>query len=469
MTGPVPWQYHQVLAAIGANPDDTNPTWTDITPYVDSVVSPVSVQSGRPTEQVTAEPSNLTLVLNNTDHRFTFGNASSPYAPYWRQGLKIRVIETIGYRSYPAFTGWLEESNIDDWAPPGVDQQITVTVIDRLTRVDRSRVFISTLAEYILYNGGSALLAYYPFNESSKSFRDVTGNNNPYLKMLSVVGSGFTVTSQAAAIQPAQGAPVLADDGATVALVAGLGTNAGTNVWATVPNIEADGYGLGIGSGFVLTVVCWLNLSAPATPYSIATQLLSIGTLNCTLITSCDALGMVSVLVSGAMSASATVAPFPVSGWTPLAIRFGPSANLLEVWIGNQRFPATLTGTLASDTLNSIQLPEIQGALGHVQVYIGHSADWDLPQLAAQIVAARTCLTGQYTGQRIKTLFQYAGVPASELSNVDNGVAMMGIAKLAGTTPYTKATEAEQTEQGRLYADGNGLVVFQDRHRRYNR
>jgi hypothetical protein len=109
------------------------------------------------------------------------------------------------------------------------------------------------------------------------------------------------------------------------------------------------------------------------------------------------------------------------------------------------------------------------GALGHVQVYVSLSnTTFGAATQQAQVTAARTALSGQYTGQRITTLARYAGIPASQLTNVDNGIALMSAASLAGQSPYAEMKRAETTEQGRLRADGRGQIVFDDRLARYN-
>lgn len=469
------WENFRVEATIGYGPDDPNALWTDLTPYVDNI-TPISIQTGRPTEQTISEPSAVAITFNNTDHRFTFGNTSSPLYPSWRQSLKMRVYDVVGFKRFPYITGWMEEPAIDDWTVAGVDQQITVTLVDRLVRVDRARTFISTLAEYVLYNGGSSLQAYYPCNEASGLPRDVVGRGVGTQVFQNGVGAtSFSVTSGAPLVLLGQGSPVFFDDGATLNLQAGFGVDgSGNNVFAQVPDLRIQpiggGLGLNIPAGQVVTVVLWINGSPPQQPYDLTTFGLVASCSNVSIRADFNPEGNIVLAMSGALTASGTIGQFPISGWTPLAIRYGWSPPTMETWIGANRYVSTVSGSPpASDQLVSLALPQLQANMGHLQIYVGTPTAWDLPQLIAQSDAAKSCLAGQYTGQRIATLARYAGVASSELSNVDNGTSMMGRAALAGSSPYAQMQIAETTEQGRLYANGNGLIVFQDRVRRYTR
>ncbi|MFE1926538.1 LamG-like jellyroll fold domain-containing protein [Streptomyces asoensis] len=65
-------------------------TWTDITTYVDTVRG-VSVSRGASDELSETQPGTATLVLDNSDGRFTPGNGASPYYPYVRRNAPIRV------------------------------------------------------------------------------------------------------------------------------------------------------------------------------------------------------------------------------------------------------------------------------------------------------------------------------------------------------------------------------------------
>ncbi|MFJ4712726.1 LamG-like jellyroll fold domain-containing protein [Streptomyces sp. NPDC088785] len=69
-------------------------TWTDITPFVDTVTG-VTVTRGASDELSETQPGTATLTLDNADGRFTPGNSGSPYAPFVRRNAPIRVSAVV--------------------------------------------------------------------------------------------------------------------------------------------------------------------------------------------------------------------------------------------------------------------------------------------------------------------------------------------------------------------------------------
>lgn len=466
--------YVTVLAGPFNGPDDSDSAmqWVDITAWVRTaggVQIPTS-SFGRQTDLSTVDPGQFTIALNNQDHRFTPGNPSSPYSPGWRSGMRLRMVETVGFRTYLLADGNMLQPAVTIQTPDRF-QTVTVTAQDRIGRLQNSRKFISTLAEYILFNGGSSLKAYYPCNETGASFTDVSGNDQPPLRFRSDLPGGIATTSGASLILGGQGAPVFNDDGATISMQAGVGTTvAGLNGYSIVPDVAGLAYSLSIPAGQVMTLVTWFNASPPPDPRDMSAAGPYIKTTNEQITTFLSSTNGLSVTMSGSTSVGLTaIGQVPLTGWLPLTIRYGWSPQVLEAWIGTYRVALSPSGSPpASDQLVEMHLPALQCSIGHVQIYVDTASTWDVPQLSAQIDAAKTCLNGQYTGQRISTVMQYAGISTTELSQVDNGTSMMGPARLAGKTALDAAREAEETEQGLLHAYGRQLV-YHDRNRRYNR
>ncbi|MEV0183805.1 LamG-like jellyroll fold domain-containing protein [Streptomyces sp. NPDC050625] len=69
-------------------------TWTDITSAVD-VVQGVAITRGASDELSETQPGTATLVLDNSDGRFTPGNSGSPYWPYVRRLAPIRIAVAV--------------------------------------------------------------------------------------------------------------------------------------------------------------------------------------------------------------------------------------------------------------------------------------------------------------------------------------------------------------------------------------
>jgi len=473
-----------------APPDDPNPVWVDITPYVLTVerASPMTVDQGRQTELSGTDPTRATVTLNNADGRFLSGWGGSPYYPWWKQGRKMRIRETVGYQTFDEVTGYLQLPETRVGVPVNADNLVTVSIVDRLARLDVGRKFVSTLAEYIMFNGGTSLKAYYPLNETGTTlYRDALGNFQP----LGLVGSNSSLASQATA--PAtygqgQGVNPPGDD------VGGLKLTPSTVPFGNI-NAMALGYWLvtltpggAVGSpdhplihaGDAVTFLAWVNLDPT---YQDAQNILSLQITDASTLNVTSAVLFRHSLINtdsnpgyweaglfniGSGLTGSAVGPYDIGGNARLVgIQFSYSPNTLKLWINQYEFIATPTGTLTDPehfTLSNL-IGTLGGSVSHAQFYIG---PYSRAQFLAQYAAGYTGLSGQYTGDRIRTIAQYAGIPATLLSNVDDGVAMMTKASLAGQSPTDQMRLAETTEQGRLRMDGRGQLIFDDRIARYN-
>ena len=79
-----------VELGLGSSPSDPNPTWTDVTEYV-RVSDGIGVQRGRTGDGLQITPGTGTLTFDNTDQRFDPDNASSPYYPDLVDRTPIRI------------------------------------------------------------------------------------------------------------------------------------------------------------------------------------------------------------------------------------------------------------------------------------------------------------------------------------------------------------------------------------------
>jgi hypothetical protein len=471
------------------NVTPVQPTWLDITPYAlaQGGGSPISITTGSPAGMGSAsQPATMSVSLDNTDHRFTFGNTTSPLWPNWKPGRRIRHYETINGRRFSEFSGFMQPPETDDWAEQGMDQAVTLTAVDRLGKAAAAPVFVSTLAEYIRYNSAATLLAYWTLGERvGPTYRPLVNTSTyPALAELQVTSTDPTA-SQAQNHFAAGGSPALPGDDLALPRFAPqlVGTPAlafaQTQLQAFInPNITP-------ASNQAISVSAWVtpDPAAPDAVWEIVRIYFSwsggaqTGLLRLRRTDSTETPGQVwkaSFRDDGAtFTAEAFGGPTPATP-TLLTAHVNIGANTLNLYVNGISYDATVsTGTMPT----SISLVQIvvgstfMGSVGHVQIHQGvvfNGPDHNLAAHAAQYAAGLTGLAGQATGQRIVTLSRYAGAPTTDLGLIDPGTATMSKALLAGKAPLTAMREAETTEQGRLRTNGTGLVVFDPRTRRYN-
>lgn len=458
---------------------DFGGTMVDVTADVDSVNSPISATSGEGAETEYTSGS-LTLVLNNPTGRFTPGNRQSNLYPYVRSGRRVEVTETIDGVTYEIFTGRLEWPEVDSWVKTSEteprDTTITLTAVDLPAQLDGSLPFIGTLAEHIRYHGGDALKLYAPLNDAVAPWLPVIGEQ-PFETLTEALPWGeATATSGTAQVTPASTDGPPGDDAQAPLYEMRIDTVAGfqrpTTYMVTRATFPAGT--LTVAAGQVMTIVFWVKRS------SVFMDAESLILLVRYFATPTD--GVIGLMVqdtavnwlcdvTGATTASFTGPIAPTEKWTAVAVRYGFSPNTIELWTDAVQTIGTLSLTPGSDVrIDDIYLPEgrFAGALKDVQVYIGAAADFTFDDFTAQRRAGLTGLAQQTTGERIRTALAYAGVDPADMTDVDDGIALMQRASLAGQTPGDTIREAVTTEQGSFYASGAGKPVFDDRRTLYN-
>lgn len=123
-----------VEVAFGSDPLAASPVWTDITAYVEGR-SGGRTYRGRSGENEDVQPGTLSLVLDNSDGRFTAGLTSSPYYPNVTINRRIRVSAVHDTVTYRLFDG-----HVDKWPvgwEGGVRPLVTVTATDRFKLLAR--------------------------------------------------------------------------------------------------------------------------------------------------------------------------------------------------------------------------------------------------------------------------------------------------------------------------------------------
>lgn len=112
-------------------------TWTwdeDITTYVMTREGGITIRRGRLNEQVQAQPSTCTMLLNNRDGRFSRLNPSSTYYGRLRKGTPIRVRINPGGGLVTRFVGFVSEWPVE-WDQSETDFWVRLRADGVLRRV----------------------------------------------------------------------------------------------------------------------------------------------------------------------------------------------------------------------------------------------------------------------------------------------------------------------------------------------
>jgi hypothetical protein len=454
-----------IFEASSADPDSATPVWVDLTPYVNDVVSTPTLTTGRQNDLDQAEPSELQALLNNADDRFTFGNPLSPYAAWWGPGRKCRYRETIGGVTVPLFVGYLQTPT-EGLVTAGIDQRVGISALDRLGRLGSAPTFVSTIGAGI---GGPALKAHYPLGErDGRRFLDVTGNLPPLVLTEQIFINSGTYVAYPDQLRLGLGDappgddldPLLFEPHHTLGVIDGY-----TWLKGVLPTPIV------VGTTDWLTITAWLRPHAVNDGnFHIAVELTTSAGDDFSIQISTAGFWQGFMYVNGtSLLITGPYAGADVS--TLVSFRVNLSTAVAELRVGSVLTSDTWGGVPSGAlSIANLRVGEYwDGAMSHIQVYAGSSSSFDSSAHAAQYAAGIFGLERQTTGDRIRTILQYAGVPAAEYaSTVDKGQSVMQAALLAGQTPLDAMRDAERTEQGLLYVDGSGNLVFKDRRTLYN-
>lgn len=461
------WENRYTFEISSADPDSATPVWVDFTTRVRDVEQVMEAARGRQNDLDQTEPGEFAVQLENADDAVTYGNTSSPYAAWWGPARKCRLRETIAGTVLDVYTGYIQVPT-ETIRIAGVDQRVTLTCVDRLGRLDSGEPFASTLAAHIRGSvRNNALKAYWPLVDAAPPYANLVGRA-PALPF--ITPGATTPVTQVPAVQSNAGTAIPADDAAPVLLVPGV------NGVATVgggPFVDAElspfGEAPAVTAGQVVTAILWANLDLT---YDDLITILEIATNDGVIDLRRQASGSGGTFrltkpvgtLTGAVNSDITVG---AGVYYILAIRYGYTPNLLEMWVNDKVYTATLSGVISSDLIAAVAAAPY-GSAAHMQLYVGDAADFTYADFLAQRQVGLTGLERQATGDRIRTVAQYAGIPATELTQIDTGASVMQRASLAGQTPLQAMRDAERTEQGLLYVDGSGNLVFKDRRTLYN-
>lgn len=106
--------------ALGFNPGDASPVYTDVSAYLRSF----HLTRGRQYELNQMQAGTCDIVLKNLDRRFDPTYSSSPYYPYLRPMVPVRISAVFQATTYRLFTGYVERFPQNRTGPTYAETQI---------------------------------------------------------------------------------------------------------------------------------------------------------------------------------------------------------------------------------------------------------------------------------------------------------------------------------------------------------
>lgn len=451
--------------------------WVDITDYVlvelgrgENVFGAV----GRQTELTRIDATNMSLTLENRDGRFTPGNVTSPLWPNWKSGVPIRWSETLGARMFRFPTMYVEIPEVqvnfqDPTDSTATDRVLRVQAVDLLTHLTRAPRFVSNLGAHIMGQRKTSLVGYWPLVDGGMPFANAA-SGAPLARPTLLVGSVPPSDGAVAQILPAVGAILAGDDKPGVRLIPARDATSAINSYSI--DATYDTVNVTIAAGQVATVVCWIDLDMA---FDDQIALLTLSTFDGLIaFDKRNAAGSPSNIMRltkpvGTLTGSVNSATYPGRpGSHIIALRYGLTPNVIEMWFDGQVYTGVLTGVLASDQIKFVSFAgnSFLGTVTHGQLYVGDGADFTNADFLTQWQVGLTGFAKQTVDQRIRSIANYAGLPDAQL-DLEPSDSPMPAAAWSGQRPGDLATNAAVTGGGILFTRGEQLV-YQDRRHRFN-
>jgi hypothetical protein len=409
-------------------------TWTDVTDYVE-LAEGITITWGRQDERSTADANQLTLTLDNSDGRFTFGKTSGPYGSGVKLDRAIRVIlDPVDGSEAVYFDGFVNEWPTE-WNGTDAYAKATITASSRLSRLGMIAALKSLIeTEYL----ADSPAAYYTLGEAEGATQanDTSGNS---ADPLTLAGDASLPVVFGSATGPAT-------DGLTAAQFQGT---------------------LGAASEFngqYLTSALYGDLTA----YTLECFYLQDTAVNAMLI---SAPGSSAFLQIGTTSTGEVFGQHGATTVTSSPLSTGHTHHVALTWTGT-----TLTlyvdGVSAGSSAVSTAMPgpavfSVGGGLSGVVAHVArYTTALSATRIAAHANAGLTGFAGETTSARLIRYAGYAGIPTAEISTETGQTTMVGI-DTTGKQAVELMRICETTEGGVVYDGRDGTLTFHNRAHRY--
>ncbi len=449
--------------ALGSSPNTplASQIYTDVSQWVREDIG-VSLSRGRSDEHAEIGPTTLSgLTLDNKDGRFTPGNLASPYVSTLDIGTVIRRSVVIDGTTYVRFVGYIDDIDVPEWANTPFDKVVEISASDRLARIGHQRS--GTMLAPIDYETLAASPAlYWTLNEESEA-RSAAALSTSEVDPLIVFDNAGTME-----FGGADGPPSDATKAATFeAPLQEDGTLAGMSDYLKATLRTPISYG---GTNR-FTLSAWAR---PTAIWSSATppRVIKVDAWSGTGITFYAQI-YVDMTTGAYMGRIANAAESSVANVTGPVAASGKLNHLVLVVEQGQAIRlyvdgVVYTGTTCPTATVSFSTVTVGGPWTGA---ISNVAIWRTTVAAATVTKLYTAGTfgteGMNSADAMTLLAGYAGIPSAEIVVSGRGTTRVGIIPTSGRSRAEVLKDIAQTEGGILYVDGNGILRFDTRSKRW--
>lgn len=455
-----------VEISFSSNPDDPGQDWVDVTPWLDTT-SDITYTRGRPDEASSIGPGRLSLVLDNSDGRFTWGNTSSPYNPNVqpRKRIRVWVNEDLGWR-FLRFDGYIEGWPVRYAGGDAAQARVQITAADRLDRFGRTRVLRDALHEEFdtaTYSGAvwvlddtsksvldsttilsASILWLYGLQESAGSTiaGDVSGAAGRPNLTLSQVGTGGTAEFGSSGIMPEGTAllftPASANNGLVLTHTVTPHSPIGAewSLWCQFAWTGSTGVSL-VSVGNI-----WQYATITATPTTVSVTVRHIGGP-----------------ITGTVTVAKTVA---TNDNRPHFALVTVVAGTIYLYVDElAAATADASDLTGSGSAHGITIGGTTSADPHQVAWAGFAASATSAARAAQLASAASG-AAERSDLRVARILRWLGIMDTDLETGQSEIAYQAT---GGSTALDLINAINAVEGGRLFATFDGHIRFQSRGR----
>ncbi len=413
-------------------------SWTDISAYVRSI----RTKRGRDSELGTFSAGSMTLVLSNADRRFDPLYTSSPYSPNVLPMRRVRFRVTYSAVTYDVWSGF-----VNDW-PQQYDignheATVTVSCTDVFKVLSLLKLPESVWAYQIPLDTPAG---WWRLGESSGTVAaDSSGNNRA-----GVYGGGATFNSTGGLIVNSSDAAVRFDGVDDTVTITG----------SPVTDVP-------------ITLECWVAFTTTS-----AGEIMSIATVDRRLriITNLGTAGSISALVTANGFLAGTWQTTSLAAYNDglphhVAATFTTTGANPTLYVDGVAITTNNTSSSGTSDFNSncyIGINQVGTTLADATIdeVLVYSSALSAGTITNHYTYGATPWAGDTSGARVGRVLDIVAWPSADRT-VATGISTLQAANLGSSSILQNLQDVEQSEQGQLFAAGDGTVVFRDRHWRF--